>query len=88
MKRQMEKLTMYNVDIASDPARAIKLISDPILKLQNIKVEDFEEQLKANMAQKKDLQDDIIVAKNNIFEDQTKQINLEREKEEIKEKLG
>mmetsp|Transcript_40686 Transcript_40686/g.29957 ORF Transcript_40686/g.29957 Transcript_40686/m.29957 type:complete len:105 (+) Transcript_40686:1105-1419(+) len=37
------------------------------------------------MALKKDFQDDIIQAKNSIFEQRTKQINLSREKEVIQE---
>jgi hypothetical protein len=34
---------MYTVNIAKDPAGAIKVISDPILELIKVKVEDFEE---------------------------------------------
>lgn len=42
MKEQMEKITLYGINVARDPSKAIKLISDPMLELLNIKVEDFE----------------------------------------------
>ena len=44
----MQKLTNYSIDIARDPANALKRICDPILELLNVKVEDFQEQLKEN----------------------------------------
>ncbi len=83
----MEKITIYGIDIASDPSTAIKLICDPLLDLLNVKVEDFEEQLKVNMAKKQTVHEDIVTSRNKIFENKTRQINLQRDKEEIKVKL-
>ena len=37
----MDKLTRYSIDIARDPASALKKICDPILELLNVKVDDF-----------------------------------------------
>ena len=54
MKTFMLKMSAYTVDIARDPAKAIKEISDPILDLLNIKVEEFDKRLKLNMAGKQE----------------------------------
>ena len=43
MKSEMEKINNYSIDISKDPARAIQRISDPVLELLNLKVEDYEE---------------------------------------------
>jgi hypothetical protein len=48
MKKEMEKVALYSIDIANDPSKAIKRISDPILKLLDVKVEDFQDQLMVN----------------------------------------
>jgi hypothetical protein len=68
MREQMRKLQIYTIDIAKDPATAIKMISDPILELLNLKIEGFEEELKENMAKKKELTGDKAHFKNDIFE--------------------
>ncbi len=50
----MARLNNYSIDMANNPAQAIKRISDPILELLNLKVDDFEQQLKDNLQDKKD----------------------------------
>ena len=42
----MEKLQKMSINIASDPAKAIQQISDPILKLIEAKTENYESELK------------------------------------------
>ena len=64
MKSEMEKINNYSIDISKDPARAIQRISDPVLELLNLKVEDYEEQLKENLAQNKKAQQDLIEFRN------------------------
>jgi hypothetical protein len=41
MKEEMHKVSLYSINIANDPASAIKKLSDPILDLMNAKVEDY-----------------------------------------------
>lgn len=45
LRHSMNKMQMYSIDIARNPAKAIKAISDPLLELLNAKIEDFQEQL-------------------------------------------
>ena len=53
MKYEMKQVQLYSIDIAKDPVKAIQKICDPILDLINVKVEDYEAQLKENMLNKK-----------------------------------
>jgi hypothetical protein len=34
-------MTIYNIDVAHDPSKAIKEISDPIMTLLNVKIEAY-----------------------------------------------
>ena len=43
----MEKLQKMQVNIASDPAKAAKELSDPVLKLMDTKIEHFEDEIKS-----------------------------------------
>ncbi len=37
----MTKISNYSIDMSNNPALAIQKISDPILELMNIKMDDF-----------------------------------------------
>ncbi|CDW82160.1 UNKNOWN [Stylonychia lemnae] len=87
MKNEMDRIHNYSIDIAKDPAKAIQRISDPILDLLNAKIEGYGEDLKSNLAEKKKATQDLIDAKNFLFEEKVKQINLKRKKEEINEQF-
>lgn len=78
MKKEMDHINNYSIDIAKDPAKAIQRISDPILELLNAKVEHFEDSLKENLALRKTYIQQIIDLKNLIFEERVKQIHLRR----------
>jgi hypothetical protein len=83
MKVKMDRINGYSIDIARDPARAIQRISDPILAVLNVKVEEYEQILKDNLSLRKFNIQLIIDYKNSIFEQRVNQINLKRRKEEI-----
>eukprot|EP00347_Sterkiella_histriomuscorum_P013604 403364082 len=87
MKEEMDRINNYSIDIARDPASAIQRISDPILDVMNLQIEDYQEDLKTNLAQKKTVQQDLIDIKNSIFEEKVTQINLRRRREEIEEEF-
>ncbi len=53
MKKEMERINNYSIDVARDPAKAIQSISDPILNLLNAKVEVYTENLKETMSSTK-----------------------------------
>ena len=42
MRKEILKVNSYSIDMSNNPAQAIQKISDPILELMNLKVEDFE----------------------------------------------
>ena len=64
----MTKISNYSIDMSNNPALAIQKISDPILELMNIKMDDFQQQLAKELSLKKESEKDIIDLKNKIFE--------------------
>ena len=81
----MARINNYSIDIARDPAKAIQRICDPILAVLNAQVDATTEELKGNLAAKKQLRQAAIDCKNQVFEEKARQVNLRREREEIAE---
>lgn len=55
MRQEITRITNYSIDMATNPAMAIQKISDPILEVLNLRVEDYESQLQDNLSMKKTL---------------------------------
>ena len=88
MKAEMERINNYSIDVARDPVRAIQRICDPILDVLNAQVDVTTEELKQNLAAKKQLRQEAIDCKNKVFEEKVRQVNLRREREEIAESFA
>jgi len=41
MRAEMTRINTYSIDMSNNPAQAIQKISDPILQLMNLKIDDF-----------------------------------------------
>ena len=77
----MIRINNYSIDMSNNPAQAIQKISDPILELMNIKMDDYQQKLAYELSLKKEAEKDVIELKNKIFEEQALQINLRMEAE-------
>ncbi len=42
MRNEMQRINSYSIDMSTNPSQAIQKISDPILELLNLKVEECE----------------------------------------------
>ena len=42
MRAEMTRINTYSIDMSKNPAQAIQKISDPILQLMNLKIDDFQ----------------------------------------------
>lgn len=42
MRAEMTRINNYSIDMSNNPAQAIQKISDPILQLLNLKIDDFQ----------------------------------------------
>ncbi|TNV83239.1 hypothetical protein FGO68_gene4856 [Halteria grandinella] len=88
MREEMVRINNYNIDMSSNPAQAIQKISDPILEVLNLRVDNYEQQLIENLQRKKDAQQRVIDLKNSIFEQKVDQVNFRRRKEELKSEMS
>jgi len=77
MQKKMEEVNMLSVNVAADPAGAIERITDPVLQEQETEVDRYTEILKKNLQEICDLKEKVVEAKNKLFEEKMKRVNLE-----------
>ena len=69
MRIEMQRINSYSIDMSTNPSQAIQKISDPILELLNLKVEECEQKLTEYLIRKKEADANLTLIKNKIFEE-------------------
>lgn len=83
----MERTLKMSIDIASSPSKAIKQISDPILKVIEAKTEHHELELRDMQLDRTRKQRRLAELKEQILAERFRQVDLRRDIEEQKEDI-